>query len=875
MAGDKVFKFNLLNRFIYLLFVYNHFYPKMSYPKALLVVCLMCFGTFLSFAQKKAYFIDGFHGGIWGHYPKDYTSYVIELLEKNPNWAANLEIEPETWERDLKENKDSFRTLQQYLNNPNSRVEYVNPAYGQPYMFNISGESIIKHFDYGIRSLKGYFPGIVFNTYSSEEPCFTSSLPQILKSFGFKYASLKNPNTCWGGYTAAHGQDLVNWVGPDGTSIITSPRYNVESLKAKSTWETIGNANSTLFISKAFADGIKYPIGMCLQDAGWRHGSWLKGNYYEPSVYTTWRNYFENVAKDVEPSNWNVSQEDIKVSLVWGSQILQKIAQQVKQAETILVQAEKIASMEKLENGIPYPKQLIDKAWRTLMLAQHHDCWIVPYNGKPNDTWADKVKTWTDNTIAIAEQIIGKSYSVSYTVGAEFIKVYNTASASQEAWVKISIPQALLDKEDIAVVDHLNAPVPFQVMENKKAMMFKAKVPAFGYRVYKLVKSDIKKDATASARIYFEANGDCFLETDLYKVHIDKKSGGTVKSLIAKKLNMKEFVDNRSQFRFNQLRGNFYKKGGFKTNIETPANITVVESGPKILKIKIENHIANNPVSQYLTLKQGDPMIDCSVRIDWKENEGIGEFEEKHYADTALHKAFYNDKYKLLTIFPLNLKGQKVFKDAPFDITKSNLQDTFFSRWDSIKNNVLFNWVDVIDEKKEFGMALFSDHVTSYVHGEEFPLALNTQYSGKGLWGRNYSLKGATIINYRLLPHKNDWREMLVEENASLSNPLQVVHLKHQPSTPYKSFLESSVKSLKITSCVFEGDSLIVRFFNEDNQANNSDLNLSFAISNAALIALNGKKISDLKISSMNNKSSLLKIASAPFGLSTIRISTK
>ena len=36
-----------------------------------------------------------------------------------------------------------------------------------------------------------HFPEVDFVTYSVEEPCFTSCLPQILKQFGFKYAVLK------------------------------------------------------------------------------------------------------------------------------------------------------------------------------------------------------------------------------------------------------------------------------------------------------------------------------------------------------------------------------------------------------------------------------------------------------------------------------------------------------------------------------------------------------------------------------------------------------------------------------------------------------------------------------------------------------------
>jgi hypothetical protein len=53
-----------------------------------------------------------------------------------------------------------------------------------------------------------HFPNAELTTYCSEEPCFTSALPGILKSFRFKHAVLKNPNTCWGGYP---GRTVASW----------------------------------------------------------------------------------------------------------------------------------------------------------------------------------------------------------------------------------------------------------------------------------------------------------------------------------------------------------------------------------------------------------------------------------------------------------------------------------------------------------------------------------------------------------------------------------------------------------------------------------------------------------------------------------------
>ncbi|WP_256010395.1 glycoside hydrolase family 38 C-terminal domain-containing protein [Desertivirga xinjiangensis] len=832
---------------------------------------------YLVYAQK-AYFIDGFHGGIWGHYPAGYTSYIVEQLNRNPAWNINLEIEPETWKRDLKSDVAGFRAIRELLKDTsaNSRIEYVNPAYGQPYMFNISGESIIRQFSYGMKMLTGYFPSITFRTYSSEEPCFTSALPQILKSFGYSYASLKNPNTCWGGYTRAYGRELVNWIGPDGTSILASPRYAIEALKPNSTWETIGNANSREFIASAFADGIKSPVGMCLQDAGWRFGPWLKGDFYKPTTYTTWRNYFENITDRTNVSDWKFTQEDVQTSLVWGAQVLQRLAQQTRIAENKVVQAEKIASLQKLEKNIAYPSASINDAWRNLMLAQHHDCWIVPYNRDGGNTWADKVKNWTNKTNQVADSIYRRMANAEFAEDGFKFRVYNTLGRERTEWLKVPLPKNVSDTQGLTMVDQNNKKLPVQVLKDRKSILFKARVPAMGYAVFELKKQarSIIGSNGKNATIKFLQNGDCILETDLYKIHIDKSKGGTIKSLVAKKLKEKEFIDADSERKFNELRGNFYKKGGFMTNTDQPARISVLENGPFMLSVSIRTEIAGNPVTQVITMQQGEPRIDCNLRIDWKGNEGIGEFEESNYKATTLRKAFYNDKYKLLTLFPLALKGQRVFKDAPFDVVESRLENTFFGSWDSIKNNVVFNWVDVLSGDKEFGMALFSDHVTSYSHGSDFPLALTTQYSGKALWGRNYVLDGPTEISYKLLPHMGDWQKAEINyRNEQIKEPLQAISISSDPGIKQRSFIESSTGALEISSCNFEGEDLYIRIFNAAKTKTKGTIKLNFNVSAASFVNLDGSKMSDTALSAKGEGITEIAVNLNPFGITTLKVS--
>src|SRR3974390_1705232 len=60
-------------------------------------ICLLAFSVAAD-AAGSAWFIDGYHGGVYGHYPTGYTGFIVEQLKNNPGWRINLEIEPETWD---------------------------------------------------------------------------------------------------------------------------------------------------------------------------------------------------------------------------------------------------------------------------------------------------------------------------------------------------------------------------------------------------------------------------------------------------------------------------------------------------------------------------------------------------------------------------------------------------------------------------------------------------------------------------------------------------------------------------------------------------------------------------------------------------------
>jgi alpha-mannosidase len=849
---------------------------KNKFVKGAVLAATFMLGSVKAFSQQ-AYYIDGYHGGVWGHYPDWNTRFIVDNLNKHPYWNINLEIEPETWDRAAKVDPAALKELQALMANQTAsgRVEYVNPAYAQSYMYTIDGESIIRQFSYGIDKLKGYFPGITFNTYSTEEPCFTSALPQILTSFGFKYASLKNPNTCFGGYTRAFGGELVNWIGPDGTAIITSPRYKVEALLKKSTWQTIAWNNSPEYINAAIKYGMPHPIGMTLQDAGWKGGPFL-GNAdqaQQKNKYTTWHNYFANITSKDKRQDWKVTQEDVQVSLVWGSQVTQKLAQRVRVAENKVLSAGKTTVISNLLNGTTnWPKAGFDSAWRTLLLSQHHDCWIVPYNGKQGDTWADKVVDWTGNTNHISDSISNLSVQkvLANKAGTGYIiTVVNTQAGTRNEAVSVTIPAELQGKS-LSVKDASGKAVVAQVAKDK--LLFAASVPSFGYSTYSITEA-----ATATEKgtqVTELADGNFKLESDLYTIIINPKKGGSITSLFAKSLN-REMVDQASRNGFNALRGNFYNDGGFKASTEEGATVTVLENGPIRASVMVKGKINGTDFTQLIALTQGQQVIDLNVNIDWKKDVGVGEDVEKStYKWTDYKKPFYNDSNKLVTVFPLNLKNQKVYKNAPFDVTESKLKNTFYNSWDSIKNTVVLNWVDVNDGEGKYGMAMFTDHTTSYTHGENFPLGLVTQYSGMGLWGRSYFTDGPTNIHYALMPHAGKWDKAGVWSASAQWNEPLVVQVGNSSAAVKQQTLVSPQKGLILTSAQDNGKDVELRFFNAEGETGKKKIDLNFKYTKAQLVELNGKISTDLKVTTGANGQTSVEVLMPKFGIRTIRFKT-
>lgn len=819
---------------------------------------------------QKAYFVDGYHGGVYGHYPLEWkTRFITSSLERYPEWRICLEIEPETWDSVAVRTPADYERMKQWATS--ERVEFTNPTYAQPYCYNISGESLIRQFSYGIKKVRQHFPDVEFVTYAVEEPCFTSCLPQILNLFGYKYATLKCPNTCWGGYAAPYGGETVNWIGPDGSSILTSPRYECEDLVQNSVWQTTAWGNQEIYLKACREAGIKHPVGMCFQDAGWRNGPWLGygHNMKCKSQYVTWREYFEILGLEKGAEDYHFSQEDVRPALMWGSQVLQRLAQEVRYTEDIIPMAEKFSAMASmLDAGYVTPQEEIDEAWRTLMLAQHHDSWIVPYNGLHGQgTWANWITRWTQAADGRAIDVIkGAQYAIA---GEEWgdgkqatLRVWNTQGVKRSEVVSVEIPESW-SGYDVAVVDDKGAKI--ESYTDTTHLWLMAEVPSFGYATYRLSRLEDKVTTEADMT-------GCSIENELYRITVDAARGGVISELVVKQGD-KEFnyVDKAAEYGMGELRGYFYHQRAFRSSTEEAARVSVGRRGDFEQWLVIEGTIASHPFKQRISIRRGSPEIDVELTIDWQHNEGIGEFFQRN-AHTANRRACYDDRFKLNMMFPTALDGVVVDKNAPFDVCRSKLEDTYFNSWDNIKHNVVLHWVDIAQpDKSGRGLALMTDHTTSYRYSAEDGLGITVQYSGAGLWGRRYPITRKTTMRCALVPHSGEWDVAGLEQmRVRRGEPLQC-SLHADADMERKSLLEVKSAAHELVAAYPVEQGLVVRLYNASGDESPSEVWLGEECKKVAEIDLNGNILQYLTLH-RDESGCHFDISAPRFGIKTLLI---
>jgi alpha-mannosidase len=609
--------------------------------------------------------------------------------------------------------------------------------------------------------------------------------------------------------------------------------------------------------------------------------------------------------------DWRFGIEDIRCSLPWGEKTLQTVTRQVRSAEHRLVVAEKMASLAAVFCKQNYPDNDLQQAWDKTLWSQHHDSWITATTRSGREAWAFQVAAQTWDAEAVCTDIIERSLDnltakMNPAAGdgqGSFLHVFNTHAHDRHESVEIAIACASGTKA-MRVRDAAGNVVASQfeitrkyvndqadrVRSNRRRpalepgesigaarLIFRAQVPATGLAVYSVedLFEEAAPAASPGASAVVQADESLVIETDLYRIRLDPTHGGAISSFFAKQLG-KEFCA-AGERRFHEFRGYFIDDKAWQTSTEKPATLEVLENGPLRVAVAIRGSIATVPFQTVISVVEGEPRIEFETQFRFTQNTWIGDPWEIPPAErmTGRRRSEYDDRPKLLALFPVQLKNQKLYKNAAFDVCRSENRDTFFQSWDVIKHNIIVDWVDVFDEESDMGLALFSDHTTSYVHGEDHPLAfvLGWGWDGGYWWGK-CPLNGVQESRYAVIPHAKRWdKAQLWRHSTERDEPLLGrVSLSKQEATSRKLVRIDSPGVYLTTSYVDRGD-LFLRLFNAESDNNEHEVLLGMHCKSIELVELDGRVSGKVRHTQFKNNGHRITVRIPRFGFRTLKLS--
>jgi len=844
--------------------------------------------------MKTAYFVDGYHGGIKGHMPLGAWADVLRRLEEHPEWKLCLDIEPISWDVLRRTDPASYETIRRLLEHEPSRVEIVAASYAQPFGWVIGGESNIRHLIRGRAIVREHFPGAVVDTYATQEPCWSSCLPQILRSLGYKRAVLKNPGTAWGGYASGIDRETVLWVGPDGTAIPCVPRYACEELV--NCWETEAGLMEPDFVEKCLERGIGHPVGSFLQDLGWPAAPRLNR---EGIRYVTWREYMEEIA-EAPTEEWHFTQEDIRCTLPWGEGTLQRMAREVRAAEIKILAAEKLASIAGALRGYAYPAEKLQAAWDQLMLSQHHDAWIFATTREGREQWAWQAGAQSWMAELLCDEVLDEAMDAFRQEGdgetASRIRVFNLSGVERTELTEIEIPlpgdvsaEVPADASGVRIRDAEGAEIPCQLVPTRMnrqdgriqagRLLFEAAPPAMGYQTYAIEcvsSGDVRTGPGPDDRRAFAfTEGDhVVVVTDLYDIRLDTARGGVITSWYDKALNRAIVSADQP---FNEYAGFLAEHDRWASSTETPADVTIKENGPLRVVVEIKGKFADADFATTLSAARGRRRVDFHVRFHYGRETWIGHpwRMAPEHRSTERRKSHHYTRYKLQARFPMKPDGRRLYKNSAFDVTLSRHEDTHYERWDEIKHNIILNWIDVYDERGNYGLAVFSDHTTDYSHGPDGVTALTLGWGGEGgFWWGSRPLTGISEMRYALVPHGERWeRAGIQQECANWMQPLVPMYGRLS-GPPSASLFRVTDPSIEVSAVWRSGDDLFVRLYNSGPEARRFSLVVSgeMEVGGMCLTELDGRWKEDLQPAERPDRSREAALSLARHGLVTIRL---
>jgi len=473
--------------------------------------------------------------------------------------------------------------------------------YNQPNDLTSSGEGFVRNLIYGQlyhrdvlgRIVPVYAPGDVFG--------HPNQMSQICRKGGCTSAS-------WGKYVMGL-DNLFHHVAPDGEAIIHNKHISREDAQRLG----VGHFTRASWAGKGLET---YP----------RSGdtNWMKDTINQ-AQFSVHSDLMDGIIAD---DKQQVEQDGITkleytardITAHHPGVLLTRtdFKQANRLAENLLVTAEKFSAIAAM-HGATYPEKALDKAWRQILCAQHHDS----ITGTNNEiSFVDLMIEYRE-AVEIAAEIVDKAIAfiasgVKHSEATPVL-VFNPLTQPRKDACEAILPAYA--KAGYALFDDAGREHAFSVLSEhgeQVRVVFTAEVPALGYALFSL------KESRTQAKLPAPSNS---IENEFFRVTVDPAQGGGITSIFDK-VNGREVINTAIDGPANQIQvlrevpdraeeqHEFYTTGHKLQARDYPAEVRCEKTAAfERLHVTVKLGIVAQ-ARQEITLYPGVQRIDCKTIID-------------------------------------------------------------------------------------------------------------------------------------------------------------------------------------------------------------------------------------------------------------------
>ena len=571
--------------------------------------------------------------------PRQHTGFHLvrthlELARRDPDYKfvlAEVDYLKPYWDCHPQDRELIRRLLAQ------GRLELMGGTYNEPNTNLTGAETTIRNVVHGLGFQRDVMGGDPATAWQLDAFGHDPQFPGMMADAGLTSSSwARGPFHQWGPMMRVAGEPVTDasamqfpsefeWISPSGRGLLTSympAHYSagwwMDSAASLDEAEEAVLRLFRLLRPAAATRNVLLPVGTDYSPPN----KWITEIHRDWNSRYLWPRLLCSLPRDffaaVRAERPTLSPQTRDMNPVYtGKDVSYIDTKQAQRAtETLLLDAEKWATLAVLHGRARYPTEALDKAWRLLIYGAHHDA----ITGTESDqVYLDLLGGWRE-AYELARDVHHRALThvgeqIDTTGAGRPVVIFNPSS-----WSRTDIVSVQVDGQ-VRVVDAEGTRVP-AVHDGSMLTFLAREVPSLGYRTYRLV-------AAAAPEPGWEPTPGRSASNDFYGISVDPARGGTVDSVTelasgrelmhpARFGNEILVYDEYSEHpEFHEGPWHLLPQGGpVDASSGRAADSVQVERSPIGERVTVRGRVGPLRYTQVLRLWQGVPRVDCETLID-------------------------------------------------------------------------------------------------------------------------------------------------------------------------------------------------------------------------------------------------------------------